>query len=213
MTPYLADLACLAFLVAFSFRDALRLRAALTVSTALLVLLLYFGTTGLWRPLLWSVALLLLSLYQLSGLLQERRPVPLSKHEQRLHELVFSQLRPRELISLLAEAEWRDLPAGSTVLETGSTSREMLIIAGGAVGVRADGREVAELNEGQLVGEMGFISGKAASADVIAKTDLRLAAWDHLRLQAFLETRPNLEAAVQRVIGADLVRKLSSKAS
>jgi hypothetical protein len=58
-----------------------------------------------------------LNIYWICRLLLERRPVKLSEDEQRLCELVFRTMTPREMIKLLKLATWKNAEAGECFVE------------------------------------------------------------------------------------------------
>ena len=68
--------------------------------------------------------------------------------------------------------------------------------------------EVAELTDGQFIGEMSFLTGESASATVKAVERTRYVAWLKKDLKLFLERNPNLSPSLQTIIGTDLVTKL-----
>jgi hypothetical protein len=55
---------------------------------------------------------------------------------------------------------------------------------------------------------MSFMTGARPNADVVAIERTRLVAWPQKELHALLESAVELRAAVQGVLGADLVAKL-----
>jgi hypothetical protein len=85
-------------LVSYSVRDILWLRwfavaAALTNMPYFLL-----QREILWPPVLWAGVFTAINVYQIAPIYLERRPVVLSDDEQRLYELGFRSLRPREFV-------------------------------------------------------------------------------------------------------------------
>src|SRR3989442_1307750 len=95
---YLVHFSNVLLLVSYSVRNILWLRwfavaAALTNMPYFLM-----QHTVLWPPILWAVVFTAINLYQISRIYLERRPVVLSGDEQRLYDLGFQSLRPREFV-------------------------------------------------------------------------------------------------------------------
>ena len=98
---FLVHAANVLYLFAFMVRDALWFRALAVVAAGCLVPYFYFRPEPLEAPLYWNLAFTALNIYWICRLLMERRPVTLSDAEQKLCELVFRTMTPREMIRLL----------------------------------------------------------------------------------------------------------------
>jgi CRP-like cAMP-binding protein len=90
----------------------------------------------------------------------------------------------------------------------GEALRQLLVLASGRARVEIDGKTTAELRAGCLVGEMSFLTGKAPNADVVAMEPTRAVSWKDEALKKLLDRSAELRAAVQQVIGEDLIAKL-----
>ena len=88
----------------------------------------------------------------------------------------------------------------------------MFIVSGVAKVVR-DGSTVAELGAGQFAAEMSFLSGKVASADVLADGEITLKAWDQSRLSLLEQVNPALLLKLQRILSQDLAAKALANVS
>jgi hypothetical protein len=73
----------------------------------------------LWPPVLWAAVFTAINLYQILRIYLERRPVVLSEDEQKLYDMGFQSLRPREFVSLVLAGEWKNAAAGDKVLNGG----------------------------------------------------------------------------------------------
>lgn len=58
---------------------------------------------------------------------------------------------------------------------------------------------------------MSFLTGEVPGADVQASAPVRVVAWRTDVLKNFLEAHPEVRAAIQLVLGTDLVAKLRMK--
>ena len=72
----------------------------------------------------------------------------------------------------------------------------MFIVHEGRVSVRVDGREVAQLGEGEFFGEMALLTGPRRTADVVALTDLAVIEIDKEALQPVLVAHPELATLI-----------------
>jgi CRP-like cAMP-binding protein len=58
------------------------------------------------------------------------------------------------------------------------------------------------------VGELSWVTGAPASADVVATGGVRCLCWERDALKEFLEHHPVIRQALQVILGEDLARKL-----
>jgi NTE family protein len=93
---------------------------------------------------------------------------------------LFTDLEPLVVRQVAEAAEWLSLPGGSTLFAAGETSDAMFVVLSGCLGVfspdtRDRRRFMGRVLAGDTVGEMGLISGRARSANVVALRDTELA--------------------------------------
>jgi Popeye protein conserved region len=205
---YLVHFSNILLLVSYSVRDILWLRwfavaAALTNIPYFLV-----QGTVLWPPVLWGSVFTAINLYQIARIYRERRPVVLSADEQRLYDLAFRALRPREFLSLTLAGEWRDAVAGERVLTQGETATLVCIPIAGEVEVRRRGEPIGMLAPGQLVGTGLVLTGSPSPVDATFVGPARYFAWPVQSLRSFLDKRPDLRTTLQRLASRDLADKL-----
>ncbi len=204
----LVHVANVLYLFSYLVRDILWLRMLTVVAILCLMPYFFFQPTPLWAPIGWNVVFTAINGFQIYLLLLERRPVKLSEAEQRLYQLVFRSLTPREMLKLISLAEWKTARAGEVLCEEGVDVDSMLLLHDGRARVLAGGAEVAALGAGQFVGEMSFLTGKKTSARVVAADEVHYVAWPRDALKEFLGRNVDLNAALQMILGIDLVEKL-----
>src|SRR3546814_12577323 len=96
-------------------------------------------------PIYWNLVFAALNIYWICRLLLERRPVKLSAEEQRLCELVFRTMTPREMIKVLKLATWENAEAGECFVERGKPLDRLMVIYSGKACAEVAGRNVTEL--------------------------------------------------------------------
>ena len=210
MGTYWIHLANVLYLASYLVRDILWLRVLTVVAGSLLLPFYFTQSPPLWEAIAWNLLFISINTYQIKVLLLERRPVKLDETQQRLYQLVFRSLKPREFVKLLALGEWKEAAAEECIVAEGEQLDRMMVIFSGAAAVHADGKTVATLDDGSLVGEMSFITGEVPQATVSATERTRYVSWPKEPLQEFLKKNPELRAAWQMIIGADLAMKLRS---
>ena len=72
--------------------------------------------------------------------------------------------------------------------------------------------KIAQLGEGQFVGEIDLRADAYGDIDVLVRTAARVMCWPRARLQDFLSTRPDVALALQRSVGYELQQLLDETA-
>jgi CRP/FNR family cyclic AMP-dependent transcriptional regulator len=106
---------------------------------------------------------------------------------------LFSRLSQRQLSAVAKYADEVQLRKGAVLAKQGAQGLEAIIIVDGRARVETDGRELAELGAGDVVGEMSVIDGKPRSATVIAETPMNLLLLHRRDFVSLLETVPGLQ--------------------
>jgi CRP/FNR family cyclic AMP-dependent transcriptional regulator len=105
---------------------------------------------------------------------------------------LFSQLSQRQLNAVAKYADEVERGAGSVLAKQGAQGLEAIIIVDGRARVKADGKAIAELGPGDVVGEMSVIDGKPRSATVTAETPMKLLVLHRRDFVSLLEKVPGL---------------------
>ena len=113
---------------------------------------------------------------------------------------IFSGLDATLLREIALAAEWLSLPGGAKLFAAGDPPDALYMVLGGCLGAfSADPtrrRFLARIAAGDIVGEMGLISGRPRSADVVALRDTELA---RISAKAFNEVLRGHPEAMLRI--------------
>jgi CRP/FNR family cyclic AMP-dependent transcriptional regulator len=121
---------------------------------------------------------------------------------------LFSTCSQRQLAQVAALTVQADLPKGTVMTRQGATGGLAYLIATGQADVIRDGKRIARLGPGDVVGELSLIDGGQRSATVTATTDLEVLELDRAELFTLMKKAPPvvhklLEALAQRVRDVD----------
>jgi Cyclic nucleotide-binding domain len=185
------------------------LRVTAVVGLALEIV--YFSLSGgaMHAGIAWDVVFILINLYQIYRLVAERRAVAVDAEAQRLGQGALAGLDWLQIARLIKAGSWRDFESGARLTEEGRPVAELVLICDGHAAVEAGGRRLARLHDGAFVGEMAFVSGNPASATVTAEDRIRALVFDMAKLRDLVRGDEIVAAALHRVIGRDLARKLA----
>jgi CRP/FNR family transcriptional regulator, cyclic AMP receptor protein len=112
---------------------------------------------------------------------------------------IFSHLSDEEAKRLAAFATETSVAEGQILMKQGDYSTELIGIEEGTADVIRDGKKIASLKEGDLIGEMGLLEREPRSADVIATSPMvvmKLTHWEIRRMSE--ETLDRIKEIVQK---------------
>ena len=198
------------YLFAFMVRDILWLRILTVVAAACLIPYFYFRPEPLMTPIYWNLVFTALNVYWICRLLLERLPVKLSADEQRLCELVFRTMTPREMITLLKLATWENAETGECFVDRGKPLDRLMVIHSGKACAEVDGRNVTELQPGHFIGSISYVTEEKSPANVVALEPTRYVSWPKAKLQDFMSKNPDLHSALKTTLAIDLARWLQA---
>ena len=209
---YLVHVANVFFLASYAVRDILWLRLLTLVGLVAIAIYEFHGGDSV-ASLFWYGVLAALNLYHVVHLLQERRPVELSDEDQKLYDMVFSSLTPRQFLDLLSLAGRQVALPGDRIVLEGQRLERLMLVCGGRALVGNVGETVCDLRPGSFIGEMSYLTGEPTSAGVVAIEQTEYLCWHADELRRELENEPKLRAAIQGILGVDLAHKLRERAN
>ena len=218
MTAALSNSAVIVFFIAntiycsaYIVKDILWLRV-LTIAAGMLTLP-YFLFQSSYSAVFWQTAFVSINLFHVILLMIARRPVKLTKDQQILHNMVFRNFTSREVRSILEIATWHTGAPNEILIVSGQQEPVLYLIQYGRTEVFQDGQIVDWYGPGTFMGELRFITGKPAVADVVFSTEARYVAWDTAALQKLLKRNARLKTAFEALISANIASKLGDKGS
>ena len=205
---YLIHIANILYLLSYSMRDILWLRILTVFAASCMMPYFYFQPEPLYPPIFWNLLFIALNLFWIARLLLERRPVKLTEDEQRLCQIAFHTLTPREMKKILDLASWEKAEKGECFVTRGTALDRLILIHSGKADVVLESVKVDELQAGQFIGELGYFTDEVAAANVVANEATRYVAWPKHRLKLYLEKNADLRAAFQVILGSVLAKRL-----
>jgi hypothetical protein len=194
------------YLFAFMVRDILWLRLLTVVASICLVPYYYVRPEPMMVPIYWNLVFTALNVYWIVRLLVERMPVKLSADEQKLCELVFRTMSPREMMTLLKLASWKNAEPGECFVERHKPLDRLMVIYSGKACAEVDGLRVTELEPGRFIGSIDYVTQETATADILAIEPTRYVSWSKSTLRDFMSKNPELHSALKSTLAIDLTK-------
>jgi hypothetical protein len=207
---YLVHFSNILLLVAYSVRDILWLRWFAVAAALTNIPYFLLQGTVLWPPVLWALVFTAINLYQIALLYLERRPVVLSEDEQKLYDLGFRSLRPREFVALSLVGEWKSAETGKRVVNEGEPVSSVCIAITGNADVCKQGERIGTLRPGHIIGNALALTGDPSPVEMTFTEPARYMSWPLPSLRTFIDKRPELRIALQGLVNRDLSRKLEA---
>jgi predicted acylesterase/phospholipase RssA/CRP-like cAMP-binding protein len=131
----------------------------------------------------------------------------------------FDRLTPEAIERTAEYASWRDLASGDLLSEAGDDATELAVVVEGTLDVEVPAgpttsHRVAELGPGDVVGEVALLVGGRRTADVRARTPVRVVVLTADGFDALLEAAPELgtllaDAATARLRQTQVITHLT----
>jgi hypothetical protein len=156
----------------------------------------------------WNAIFILINIYRISILIQEKMNIAFTPEEQELYETQFQNFSPVEFMKMLRASTWRDVDSNEILAKEGEAISYLMLVYCGKADVVFDKKIIAEIKDGDFVGEMSFATDKPATATVVSKEPMRLLVWNKRSLKNLLTRNPSLHFAMQSILSSNLVEKL-----
>ncbi len=192
-------------LFALLARDVLWLRTILIVGQG--ALCVYCVLSGTYNIAAWNAVFVVINSVRAAQILRERRPVKLAEPLAQLHKQRFSAMQPAEFQIFWQRGSSR-LLHDEILLFQGQKNADLYCVVEGEMEVDIDGRDVAHLPTGSLLGEMSLLTGDVISADVRSIGDATVHCWSAEVLADLQRRNPPKWEQLKSVIGGDLVEKI-----
>jgi hypothetical protein len=200
-------------LIAFSFlvKDILYLRVLSILASLFSVLYnFYIPTEPMWLAINWNIIFVLVNIYHIAVIIYEKRPVKMSTKEKELHETMFRGLTPVEFLKITKIAQWKKYKTPLPIITQGKPVNDLILIYNGTVDVLVNDKKVAELKDGQFVGEMSFLTEKPATATCKVEHNAECLVWPQKDFKDLLKRNPSLYFTIQSLLSEQVSNNLVS---
>jgi len=156
----------------------------------------------------WNGVFIAVNLYHIAIILYEKREVKMDDKNQELYDTLFKEMTPVEYLKISRAAKWELVKSGQRIITQGMPVPDLYLIYNGTVDVVVDNEKIAELKDGEFVGEMSFLTEKVATATCKVKYDAQCLVWKQREFKELLKRNPSLYFTIQSVLSAQVSDKL-----
>jgi len=194
-------------LIAFSFivKDILYLRLLSVLASLFSV---FYNYTIPAEPMMiaicWNFVFVAVNVYHIAIIVYEKRPVKMDPKDEELYETLFKAMTPVEFLKIRKAAQWQSFQDNEKIIQHGTLVADLILIYNGTVDVVVGNRTVAELKDGQFVGEMSFLTERPATATCVVKHTTECLVWKQREFKELLKRNPSLYFTIQSVLSTQV---------
>jgi CRP/FNR family transcriptional regulator, cyclic AMP receptor protein len=123
------------------------------------------------------------------------RAMPRSKKDYLEHLRtvpLFSSCTNKELERIAKASDELMLPAGTVITDQGAMGREAFVIMSGSAVVKRNGKKVATVGPGAVIGELSLFDHGPRTATVTADSDVEVLVLDQRNFAGVIDTVPSV---------------------
>jgi hypothetical protein len=194
--------------ISYWLTDIFWLRSMAIVGLAFEILYFTFSGGDLRTGIGWDTIFIGINGYQLYRLWKDRLSLHLPEADRELLHSVLPGLNDVQIARLLLAGEFSEIPQGTTLTRENEILQRLFFICAGQVTVMISGRVISQLEKGNFVGEIAFITDKPATATVIAESTLRALIFDREKLSQFFRNEAEVAGLIYQLLGRELAFKI-----
>jgi CRP/FNR family cyclic AMP-dependent transcriptional regulator len=131
-----------------------------------------------------------------------------------LKEIYFFSNFSDDEIGLIQEiSDCKKYGPKDPVFEEGREAGRLFFVVSGALAVQKNGKEIAELGQGETFGEMPFLDGGTRSASILAKEAAELVEISYNKLSTILLNNPEMALKFYMLFSKHVSRRLRATTS
>ena len=120
---------------------------------------------------------------------------------------LFAGLNKKQLQLIAKSADEITVASGTVLVDQGQTGREAFLVLEGSVGIKRNGRKVATLGPGAIVGELALLDHGPRTATAVCESDATLLVVDRRNFLSIVESSHTLTSRLLEYL-ASRIREL-----
>ncbi len=115
---------------------------------------------------------------------------------------LFAGLNKKQLQLIAKSADEITVASGTVLVDQGQTGREAFLVLDGTVGIKRNGRKVATLGAGAIVGELALLDHGPRTATAVCETDCTVLVVDRRNFLSIVESSHTLTSRLLEYLAA-----------
>jgi CRP/FNR family transcriptional regulator, cyclic AMP receptor protein len=117
---------------------------------------------------------------------------------------LFSSCSKKDLEKIARAGDELTMPAGTVLVDQGQTGREAFVLLSGSATVKRNGKKIATLGAGSVVGELSLLDHGPRTATVVCDTECDLLVISQRHFLGVLDEVPALSHKLLAVLAAKI---------
>ena len=194
--------------LALAIREILWLRITITFGQS--TLFTYSILNGNYNIAFWNSLFVMVNIIQIIIIYRERQQLEIPEEVQDIYDTIFHANTNRQFLYFWDQGK-AEFVENKTIIKAGDIQKDLMLVLNGTDEVKRDATVIAQLERGQFIAEISYITGKTASADVVVKERLSYMIWDRETLDNLRETKPAIMDKLDRILTLDMADKLTKQ--
>ena len=194
--------------LALAIREILWLRITITFGQS--TLFTYSMLNGNYNIAFWNSLFVMVNIIQIIIIYRERQQLEIPEEVQDIYDTIFHANTNRQFLYFWDQGK-AEFVENKTIIKAGDIQKDLMLVLNGTAEVKRDATVIAQLERGQFIAEISYITGKTASADVVVKERLSYMIWDRETLDNLRKTKPAIMDKLDRILTLDMADKLTKQ--
>ncbi len=169
---------------------------------------IYYFTLADYVSMFWESLFSFVNIIQLALLAIENRRGKFTEDEKLFFESVLRNVERAHARKLIQAGKWSDVETGSILITEDTWPKRLKFIVSGHAKITLAGKQIAFVGPGDFLGEMSYLTGKAATATATALTPVRFLSFEQNQLETHLDKYSDLRHSLEAGFNRNLVEKL-----
>jgi len=192
--------------LALAIREILWLRITITFGQS--TLFTYSMLNGNYNIAFWNSLFVIVNIIQIIIIYRERQQLEIPEEVQDIYDTIFHANTNRQFLYFWDQGKARFVE-NKTIIKAGDIQKDLMLVLNGTAEVKRDATVIAQLERGQFIAEISYITGKTASADVVVEERLSYMIWNRETLDNLRKTKPAIMDKLDRILTLDMANKLT----
>ncbi len=206
---FIGHISYVIFAFGTGFRNIIYLRASLVVASVLQIFYTIYSTYDIFKtPIVWSIAIIVINLFQIAFILYTKKFMNLSHDEREVLKMMGGKMEIINFKKLMKAGTWTDFNENQVILTENEATEKLFYLFDGEVEVKIKDNPVAVIRKGNFLGEMSFLSGELPSASVSSITPIKILSWEKGKLKLLMEKNDDFRHEIYSIFSIDLIEKI-----
>ena len=207
---FVGHLSFLIVALSLAMKDIIFLRILGILSGFVGIFYNYFVTTDpLWIPIIWLSIFIGINIFMISLFYFENLKGNLSAEDIEIWQNNFIGLTVQEFKTIKKISKSKIYGVGDTLISMGEKNKYLYFVNSGNLSVEKNNKKITNLSQGDIAGEMSFITDALPNADVIANKETNCVLINKDELKSVMIKNPTLHLSITNLFNINLTKKLA----